>query len=110
MDRFFEEIYGYLGVDDRLEISLYLLNCGCAIDEQNKVKLLCEACEFLRFDVVKELVEKHNVDPNGKYHRTPPHWLFGIVLNFLLMYYMLYSVYLIYMSSVLIVISTIYST
>ena len=90
MDRFFKEIYDNLDVDVGFEIPLYLINRGCAIDEQDKVKLLCEACKYRSFDVVRELVEQHSVDPNGEYHHCAhPHWLFGIVLSYLLMYPML---------------------
>ena len=75
MDRFLEETYD--NIEYGLEISLYLINCGCAIEEKNKAKLLCEACEIWRFDMVKELVEQHNVNPNGEYHHyAPSHWLF----------------------------------
>ena len=52
--------YGRLG--------LYLIkHHGCG-DEQDKARLLCKACEWENLDVVKELVEQHNVDPNGEYN------------------------------------------
>ena len=55
--------------DDRdlgLDIALFLTNHGVD-DEQDKAKLLYKACEWGNLDVVKELVEQHNVDPNGEY-------------------------------------------
>ena len=51
--------------DRGLDIALFLINHGVD-DEQDKARLLCEACELWNLDVVKELVEQHNVDPNGK--------------------------------------------
>ena len=48
-----------------LNIALFLINHGVD-DEQDKARLLCEACELGNLDVVKELVEQHNVDPNGE--------------------------------------------
>ena len=52
--------------DLRLDIALFLTNHGVD-DEQDKARLLCEACKRGNLDVVKELVEQHNVDPNGEY-------------------------------------------
>ena len=49
------------------DVGLYLIEChGCG-DEQDKAKLLCKACKWGNLDVVTELVEQHNVDPNGEY-------------------------------------------
>ena len=51
--------------------ALYLINHGLH-DEQHK--LLCEACKWGDLDVVKKLVEQHNVDPSGEYSDcTSPH-------------------------------------
>ena len=48
-------------------VGLYLIkHHGCG-DEQDKAKLLCKACQRGNLDVVKELVEQHNVDLNGEY-------------------------------------------
>ena len=52
-------------VDVCVDIALYLVNHGCA-DDKDKVKLLCGACYQDRLDIVKELIEKHKVDPNGE--------------------------------------------
>ena len=48
----------------KLDIALYLINHGCDSDE-DKVKLLCEACWRGELKMVKELVEQHNVNPKG---------------------------------------------
>ena len=62
MDVALDEEFGDSG-----RVGLYLIeHCGCS-DEQDKAKLLCKACERGNLDVVKELVERHNVDPNGEY-------------------------------------------
>ena len=53
--------------DDDGDVGLYLIkHHGCG-DEQDKARLLCIACLCGNLDVVKELVEQHNVDPNGEY-------------------------------------------
>ena len=57
--------------DRRLNIALFLINLGVD-DEQDKAKLLFEACDWGNLDVVKELVEQHNVDPNGEYYDCAP--------------------------------------
>ena len=55
------------GSKDYGDIGLYLVkHHGCG-DEQDKVKLLCKACKWGNLNVVRELVEQHNVDPNGEY-------------------------------------------
>ncbi len=51
--------------DYGFDVALYLVNHGCGSDE-NKAKLLCEACKHGELDVVKELVEQHKVDPKGE--------------------------------------------
>ncbi len=51
--------------DPGLYIPLYLVNRGCGSDE-DKAKLLRAACEHGKLDVVKELVEQHNVDLNSE--------------------------------------------
>ena len=48
-------------------VGLYLMKHHCCLDEQDKAKLLCKACQGWNLDVVKELVEQHNVDPNCEY-------------------------------------------
>ena len=54
------------GSVDNGDVGLYLIkHHGCG-DEQDKAKLLCKACKWGNLDVVKELVEQHNVDPNGE--------------------------------------------
>ena len=47
------------------DVALYLINRGCG-DDKDKDKLLCRACYWDRLDVVKELVEQHDRDPNGE--------------------------------------------
>ena len=56
-----------LDPDWGLKLALYLINHGVD-DQQDKVMLLCKACNQGNLDVVKELVEQHNVDPNGEYY------------------------------------------
>ena len=48
-----------------LNIALYLVTHGYGGDE-DKAKVLYEACCWDKLDVVKELVEQHKVDPNGE--------------------------------------------
>ncbi len=55
--------------DEQCDIALYLVNRGCGSDE-DKAKLLCEACKHGQLDIVKELVEQHNVDPKGELSLT----------------------------------------
>ena len=48
-------------------VGLYLIkHHGCG-DEQDKAKLLCTVFKQWNLDVVKELVEQHNVDLSGEY-------------------------------------------
>ena len=49
------------------DVGLYLMKHHGCVDEQDKAKLLCKACQRGNLNVVKELVEQHNVDPNGEY-------------------------------------------
>ena len=59
--------------DCGLNMALVLINHGVD-DQQDKARLLCEACYWGRLDVVKELVEQHNLDPSGEYYDcAPPH-------------------------------------
>ena len=50
---------------DNVEVAHFLMSHG---GEASKyyVKLLCVACEEGKLDVVKELVEKYNVNPNSE--------------------------------------------
>ena len=50
-----------------VDVALYLINRGCG-DDKDKANLLCRACLDDRLDIVKELVEEHKLDPNGKYY------------------------------------------
>ena len=59
-------MYEFDDPDRGLDFALFLINHGVD-DEQDKARLLCEACEWGNLDVVKELVEQLNVDPNGEY-------------------------------------------
>ena len=48
-------------------VGFYLMKRrGCG-DKQDQAKVLCKACQGGNIDVVKELVEQHNVNPNGEY-------------------------------------------
>ena len=56
--------------EENCNVGFYLIyHHGCG-DEQDKAKLLCKACDRGNLDVVKELVEQHNMDPNGEYIAT----------------------------------------
>lgn len=52
-----------------IDCALYLINRGSGSSEQ-KAKLLNEACLSGNFNAVKELVEIHNVDPNGEFEAS----------------------------------------
>ena len=47
------------------DVALYLINNGFG-NKQDKAKLLCKGCSSGNLDVVRELIEQHKVDPNGK--------------------------------------------
>ncbi len=51
--------------DGCMDVALYLMSRGCGGDE-DKAKLLCEACRWGKLDVVKELVEQHKLDPKSE--------------------------------------------
>ena len=51
---------------DNGRVGLYLIKHHGCVDEQDKARLLCKACKEGNLDVVKELVEQHDVDPNGE--------------------------------------------
>ena len=53
--------------EDDGRVGLYLMKHHGCVDEQNKANLFCKACQRGNLDVVKELIEQHNVDPNGEY-------------------------------------------
>ena len=72
LDVTLENIDDYYIADDSLNIALYLVTRGYDGDE-DKVKVLCKACEWSKLDVVKELVEQHKVDPNGECCYTVVH-------------------------------------
>ena len=50
-----------------LDVALYLLKQGCDSNDIIKAKLLFAACQLGRLNMVKELIEKYEVDPNGKF-------------------------------------------
>ena len=54
-------------------IAHYLLSCGYG-DDEDGVKWLYEACKWSELEVVKELVERHNVDPKGEHTHTQYAW------------------------------------
>ena len=73
VDMTLTNMYKYGDPDRGLDTALYLTNHGVD-DEQDKAKLLCEACKWGNLDLMKKLVEQHNVDPNGEYYDcAPPH-------------------------------------
>ena len=49
---------------NKLDLALVFINLGCGSDE-DKVKLLCKACQRGELKVVKELVEQHGVNLKG---------------------------------------------
>ena len=67
LDITFTNMYEYGNIDHGLSIALFLINHGVD-DEQDKARLLCDACYYGKLDVVKELVEQHNVDSIGEYY------------------------------------------
>ena len=71
VDMALTNMYNYLDPDRGLDIALYLINHGVD-DQQDKANVLCEACKRGKLDMVKELVEQHNVDPNGEYYDCAP--------------------------------------
>jgi len=56
----------------KFQAALYLINCGCGGDEE-KARLLCDACSMGEIDIVKKLVERHKIDPNGNCMMCTPH-------------------------------------
>ncbi len=61
LDRALEHLYN----DNCVDVALYLMSRGCGCDE-DKAKLLCGVCRSGKLDVVKELVEQHQVDPKSE--------------------------------------------
>ena len=55
-----------LGESGCVEVAYYLISRGYG-KEEDKTKLLCEACKQGELSVVKKLVEKHKVDPVCKF-------------------------------------------
>ncbi len=49
-----------------VDVALYLMSRGCACGDEEKAKLLCEACYCGKLGAVKELVEQHKVDPKSE--------------------------------------------
>ena len=69
-----ESIYKYVAKYNRQyydEIhcvtALFLVNHGCD-DEEGKAKLLCAICRLGKLNMLKELVNQHSVDVNGKFN------------------------------------------
>ncbi len=54
-----------------VDVALYLMSRGCGGDE-DKAKLLCEACRWGKLGVVKELVEQYKVDPKSESSNVRP--------------------------------------
>ena len=49
------------------EVAHYLMNFGCDIDGEILTKLLLGACRRGKLDIVKELVDRHKLDPNSEF-------------------------------------------
>ena len=47
------------------EVALYLFNYSSGSDQDND-KVLMQACESGELNVVKKLVERHNINPRGE--------------------------------------------
>ncbi len=62
LDKALEDLYD----DGCVDVALYLMSRGCACGDEDKAKLLCEACWWVKLDVVKELVELHKVDAKSE--------------------------------------------
>ncbi len=63
LDRALEFLYEY---DDCVYVALYLMNRGCGGDEDIKDDLLYAACCKGKLELVKELIEQHEVNPMCK--------------------------------------------
>ena len=51
-----------------VDIAEYLImNCSCG-GEVEKKELLCRACFHGKLNLVKKIIEKHKVHPNGEYN------------------------------------------
>ena len=51
--------------DGRMELALHLFSHGHN-NESDKAELLCGACGFGKLPVVTNLIEQHQLDPNGE--------------------------------------------
>ena len=51
--------------EDSVDIVHYLISCGCGGDKE-RGRLLCGACYYGNLDMVKELVEQLELDPNSE--------------------------------------------
>ena len=69
LDKILADIDDHFSAHSPLNTALYLVTHGYGGDE-DKVKVLCKACDWGKLDVVKELVEQHKVDPNCEYCYT----------------------------------------
>ena len=49
------------------EVAYFLISRGCGSSNKDKDKALCGACKQDVLKIVKELVERHKVDPNREY-------------------------------------------
>ena len=77
VDTTLTNLYEYDDPDRGLNTALFLINHGVD-NQQDKANVLCDACERGNLDVVKELVEQHNVDPNGEYYDCAPLHCLGL--------------------------------
>ncbi len=65
-DDFRREYLLDIAIDDKqFDLALFLVNHGCG-DDDGKEKLLFAACYLDNLDIVKELIEKHKVDPKSE--------------------------------------------
>ena len=48
------------------EVAHYLMSWSGDSSEETRIKLLCGACRRGKLDIVKDLIEQHNLDPNSE--------------------------------------------
>ena len=51
--------------ENTVDVAYYLINLGYGIDD-DKTRLVLQACRMDKLDVLKKLTKQHKIDPNGK--------------------------------------------
>ncbi len=69
LDKALDSLHIY-NIDGCVDVALYLMSRGCDGDE-DKAKLLCNACQWGKLGAVKELVEQYKVDPKSECYCNP---------------------------------------